>query len=160
MNYTEIGSILFTGKQNIPWRDVEVYLKRFVGMRFVNREYGDEICINASFPDEFVHSQYTRRLKGGLAKTKANLTQIIPELIENATNRRWIENKKDRHAKDAVGGWYRYDSYFSIPVKNPETNKIMANHYSATVLVRKNDTGMYLYDVIDIKKEASKPMDS
>jgi hypothetical protein len=43
MNYTEIRSILFTGKQNIPWRDVEVYLKRFVGMRFVNHEYGDEI---------------------------------------------------------------------------------------------------------------------
>ena len=30
----------------------------------------------------------------------------------------------------------------------------------ATIIVRINDTGLYLHDIINIKKEASKPTDS
>ena len=139
---------------------MEKYLRRYEGLTVVNHESGDKICINTSFPDEYVHSQYTRKLRGGLAKIKANLSQVIPTLIENATNRRWVENKEKKHNEDAIGGWYRYDSYFSMRITQPGIEGYKLNYYSATVLVRINDTGKYLYDIINIKKEASKPMDS
>ena len=105
MNYIEITKTIFAGKQHIPWRDVEKYLRRYDGMVIENEEYGDKIIINAVFSDEYVHSQYTRKLRGGLAKTKANLAQIIPDLVKNATNRRWIENKDNKHSEDAIRGW-------------------------------------------------------
>ena len=123
------------------------------------KETGDEIRINASFPDEYVHSQYTRKLRGAMAKVKANLSQIIPELIENAVNRRWTENKDLKHSESAIGGWYRYDSFFSVRVYEQEKEEYRLNYYNATIIVRINDTGNYLYDVINIKKEARKPVD-
>ena len=159
MEYIEIQNTIFKGKQNIPWSDVENYLRKYVGQVIEVKEYGDEIHINTSFPDEYVHSQYTRKLRGALAKVKANLTQIIPELIENAGNRRWIENKDDKHSENAIGGWYRYDSFFSVRVYEQGSEDYRLNYYSATIIVRINDAGNYLYDVINIKKEARKPVD-
>ena len=45
-----------------------------------------------------------KRLRGALAKVKANAAQIIDLLIENAVNRRWVENKNDKHKKQRVRG--------------------------------------------------------
>ncbi|MDE5866892.1 MAG: hypothetical protein K2H31_09885 [Lachnospiraceae bacterium] len=45
--------------------------------------------------------QYTKKLRGGLAKAKANSGQVIGEMIENAQSRRWIENKDEKHKKEA-----------------------------------------------------------
>ena len=70
MEYIEIQNTIFKGKQNIPWSDVENYLRKYVGQVIEVKEYGDEIRINTSFPDEYVHSQYTRKLRGALAKGK------------------------------------------------------------------------------------------
>ena len=160
MKYIEIENIIFSGKQHISWSEVEKYLRRYEGTTVENYEYGDIIRINTSFADEYVHSQYTRKLRGGFAKVKANLVQVVPDLVRNATNRRWIENKDKKHEGNAIGGWYRYDAHFSICVKCPENNTYRKNYYLATILVRINDTGMYLYDIVNIKKEARKPMDS
>ena len=154
-----IKKILFTGKQNIPWADVEKYLRQYEGMVVENKEYGDSIRINSSFSDEYVHSPYTRKLRGGLAKTKANLAQVIPELVESATNRRWVENKDSKHSEDAKRGWYRYDVVFSMQVYKSESGQYGTNYYTATAIVKINDMGMFLYDIINIKKEARKPMD-
>ena len=134
-------------------------LRKYDGMEIENAEYGDIIKINAVFSDEYVHSQYTRKLRGGLAKTKANLAQIIPELVENATNRRWVANKDKKHSEDAIRGWYRYDAFFSMRVSNSQDGKYRMNYFEATVLVRLNDKGLFLYDIVNIKKEASKPTD-
>ncbi len=158
MQYIEIKEILFKGKQHIPWKEVEKYAKRYVGKTFQNREYGDLIVVNSSFPDEYVNSKYTSNLRGALAKVKANLIQIIPELIKDAIDRRWLENKADKHDENAKGGWYRYEVYFSMKVDN--NGEIKTNFYNATIVVRINDTGLYLYDIVNIKKEARKPMDS
>ena len=53
---------------------------------------------------------------GTSAKAKANSTQVLPCMIEIATNKRHEDNKKQKHNKDAKGGWYRYDSGFALPV--------------------------------------------
>ena len=69
-----------------------------------------------------------------------------------------MENKDDKHKENAIGGWYRYDIHFSIRVKDPQKECGNLNYYSGTMVVRINDTGMYLYDIINIKKEASTPL--
>lgn len=155
-----IEKIIFFNKQNIPWGEVEKYLKRYIGKTFVVREYQDCIQIASDFPDEYAQSKYTKKLRGALAKAKANASQIIGLLIVNATNRRWIENKDDKHKKDASKGWYRYYTYFGIPVKSSEEEITRLNQYKATLIVRRTSQGLFLYDVIDIKKEASMPLES
>lgn len=95
-----------------------------------------------------------------MAKTKANIVQALPQLIQTATNRRWIENKKEKHMNHAGKGWYRYDTYFRFLVQAEKEENIRWNLYSATIVVRINDQGLYLHDIINIKKEASKPTES
>ena len=159
MEYNEVTKIIFSGKQNIQWKDVEDYLRMYDNMEIVNNQYGDVIKINALFADEYAISLYTKKLRGGLAKTKANLAQIIPEIIKSATNRRWVENKDDKHNENASKGWYRYDVCFAMKVFDPSLNSYRKNTYTATAVVRINDKGNYLHDIINIKKEARKPTD-
>ena len=71
----------------------------------------ENIYVGSDFPDEYTGSKDTARLKGTLAKAKANAAQGIPELVKIATNKRYQENLKDKHIKDAKYDWYRYDSY-------------------------------------------------
>lgn len=109
-----IEQVIFNNKQNIPWNDVEQYLKGYIGQTFVVREYQDYICIASDFPEEFSESKYTKSLRGVLAKVKANAAQIFDLMIKNAVNRRWMETSR----------------------------------------------GLFLYDVVNIKKEASMPLES
>lgn len=156
---SHIEKIIFTNKQNISWNDVEQYLKRYIGQTFVVQRYQDQINIAGDFPNEFSESRYTKSLRGALAKVKANSAQIIDAMIINAVNRRWIENKNAKHKYNASEGWYRYDTYFSIPVKGSGEKTERYNKYRATLVVRKTLKGLYLYDVLDIKKEASTPLE-
>ena len=159
-DFPVIYEAIFKGKQNIPWNDVEKYLKRYVGNVYGVRLYNDQIIIGGDFPDEYTESRYTKSLRGALAKVKANAAQIIEEIIGSAESRRWIENKKEKHQKDAAQGWYRYDTHFSMRVKGNGDKADRLNKYKAVLVVRKTDKGMYLYDMINIKKEASTPLES
>lgn len=105
-NKLVINKIIFTNKQNIPWNDVERYLKEYIGQSFIVKKYQDNVLIASDFPDEYTESKYTKKLRGALAKVKANAAQIIGLLVINATNRRWIENKDDKHKSNASEGWY------------------------------------------------------
>ena len=156
MIFADVTKIIFTGKQNIQWNTVEQYLKKYIGQEIKVKKYGDVIHIGGEFPDEFTESRYTKKLRGALAKAKANAGQVIGIMLENAENRRWIENKEAKHAKEASGGWYRYDVGFTIPVEsNGELHK---NTYTGTAVVRIKDDKLYLYDIVNIKKEASTPL--
>ena len=157
MEYIRIQEILFAGRQRIDWDAVELYLKRFSGRTVVIREYGDKIIINNTFAEEFAESRYTKHLRGALAKAKANVVQELPRLIETAQNRRWIENKDPKHKDNASKGWYRYDVRFMLPVKAENESEIRWNRYRGTMVVRINNRGLFLYDIIDIKKEARTP---
>ena len=155
MQFVNVNKIIFKNKQNIKWNDVEKYLKVFIGKKYIVKTNGDEINIESDFPDEYAESKYTKKLRGALAKAKANASQVIGEMIECAENRRWVENKDDKHKKDAEGGWYRYDVGFSIPVECD--GQMSRNYYVATMVVRIKDSKLCLYDIINIKKEASMP---
>lgn len=87
-----INDIRFKGRQNINWDEVEKYLKQYVGEFIEIAESKEIIYIGSDLPDEYTGSNYTAKLKGTLAKAKANAAQGIPEMIEIAENRRFREN--------------------------------------------------------------------
>ena len=149
-----IHDIIFKGKRSIEWTDVEIYLKQFVSESYVIDDTKDMIYIGSDFPDEYAHSEYTMSLKGANAKAKANASQGVPELIENATRKEYRENIKMKHSKDAKYGWYRYTSRFALPVYKENVEIVGYNVFKVIIVVRHAEDGkMYLYDLVNIKKK-------
>ena len=91
-----IHDIRFRGKRKINWKEVEQYLKRYIGEVYEIMDSADIVYVGKDFADEYSGSQDTARLKGALAKAKANASQGIPELIETAENRRHKGNSRPR----------------------------------------------------------------
>ena len=111
-------------------------------------------------PNEYTGSAYTYTLKGANVKAKANAVQGIPEIIEIATGGNYKENDEEKHIRNAKFGWYRYDSYFAIPVYANDGEVDYYNVFHASLLIRHSEDGKkYLYDIIDIKKETSYPLE-
>ena len=84
MVFAEVKNIVFKNKQNIPWDDVESFLKGFIGEEITVKAYGDIIRVPGDFPDEFTESRYTKKLRGALAKlaeeietTKVYVNRVI-----------------------------------------------------------------------------------
>lgn len=154
-----IHDILFRNKQNINWDDVENYLEQYVGELYKIAETGEEIYIGKDLPDEYAHSNYSAKLKGTLAKTKANAVQALPEMIEISSNKTYRTNLEEKHNLDAKYGWYRYDTRFAIAIYNNDGEIERYNVFKARMIIRHDADGkMYLYDIINIKKEPSTPL--
>lgn len=155
-----IHDIRFKGRQNIDWNEVEQYLKRYVGEFLEIAKSKEIIYIGSDLPDEYTGSNYTAKLKGTYAKAKANAAQGVPEMIEIAQNKRFQKNLAKKHDKNARFGWYRYDSRFALPVFNDEGNILRYNVFRVELIIRHaEDNKMYLYDIINIKKETSTPLE-
>ncbi|MEQ2639889.1 hypothetical protein [Coprococcus hominis (ex Arizal et al. 2022)] len=75
-------------------------------------------------------------------------------MIEIAVEKHFRENKESKHWRNAMYGWYRYDSRFAIPVYRDDEEVERYNIFHASLIVRYSEDGkLYLYDVIDIKKK-------
>ena len=157
----QINDVRFKGKKKNDWKEVEEYLKEYVGKCFEIAETAEKIFISNNFPDEYTGSESRIALKGAAAKAKANAVQGIPELIQIATNMEYSKNTKKKHDKDAMYGWYRYDVRFALPVYNDKSGKVCRyNIFFARMLVRHDADGKkYLYDLLAIKKETSSPLE-
>ena len=156
-NIVMINDIVFKGKRSVEWSNVEKYLRQYVGDFYQIDETEDIIYIGTDLPDEYTGSNYTKHIKGTIAKAKANAAQAIPEMIEIATSKTYEDNKKNKHSRHAKNGWYRYDTRFALPVYDENGDIERYNVFSARLLIRHASSGkMYLYDVLDIKKETSK----
>ena len=154
-----IDSIKFSGKRNINWDEVKEYLKSYVNEICEIAKTEDVVYIGNDFPNEYTGSQYTYRLKGSAAKAKANASQGIKELLEIAVDKHFRENTEEKHARNAKFGWYRYNSRFALPVYNEKGILERYNVFHASILLRyAEDRKLYLYDIIDIKKETSNPL--
>lgn len=152
-----LPEIVFTGKQKIDWKAVERYLQQYVGSVVTIAESKDVVYIGEKFPDEYKGSAYTKSLRGA----KANAAQGILELVEIAGEKRFCQNRKEKHAKNAKNGWYYYTVRFALPIYKDNKKTKECNIYSACLLVNCESGGkMYLYDIVDIKKEASTPLRS
>ncbi len=156
-NIVMINDIVFKGKRSVEWSDVEKYLRQYVGDFYQIAETEDIIYIGTDLPDEYSGSNYTKHIKGTIAKAKANAAQAIPEMIEIATSKSFEDNKKNKHSRHAKNGWYRYYTRFALPVYSENGEIERYNVFSARLLIRHASSGkMYLYDVLEIKKETSK----
>ncbi len=153
-----ISDIRFKGRQNINWDDVEIYVREYIGSAYEIIETSDKVFIGSSFPSELKGSNDTRKLRGAAAKAKANATQGIPMLLRTATNKRWQVDFEGKHGLSAKNGWYRFTSRFAIPVYSPDGEIERFNVFRIEMLVRHAaDGNLYLYDMINIKKEAGTP---
>lgn len=154
-----IHDVRFKGKRNIEWTDVEKYLKQYVGKVYKIIDTQDMVYIGKELPDEYSGSKDTARLKGALAKAKANASQGIPELLKIASRKRFKENMASKHHVSAKFGWYRYDSRCALPVQDENGEIERYNIFYVEMLIRHASNGkMYLYDIINIKKETSTPL--
>lgn len=160
-NIVMIHDIRFKGKRSVNWKEVREYLKEFVGDFYTIASTGDAIFIGSDLPNEYSGSKYTHSLKGTNAKAKANAAQGIPELIEIAIGKHFRENYEEKHWRNAKYGWYRYDSRFALPVYGESGEIERYNVFHASLIVRHSeDKKLYLYDILDIKKETSNPIES
>lgn len=154
-----LPDIIFKNKQHIDWTAVEKYLQRYVGAIVTIADTNDIVFIGSDFPDEYKGSKYTRYIKGANARAKANAAQGIIEMLEIATQNYFSENRKKKHATNAGNGWYYYTTRFALPICENEKKTNKYNVYSACLLINCTKfNNMYLYDLIDIKKEASTPL--
>ena len=119
----------------------------------------DLLC-NDEESEQTIQTDYifdeTHSIKRANAKAKAKAAQGIPELIEITVGKYFRENNEEKHWRNAKYGWYRYDSRFALPVYG-ETGEIERyNVFHASLIVRHSeDKKLYLYDILDIKKETS-----
>ena len=75
-------------------------------------------------------------------------------MIEIATGKHYRENDGEKHKWNARYGWYHYDSRFALPVYHDDGKVGRYNVFHASMLIRHdNDGKLYLYDILDIKKE-------
>ena len=152
-----INDIRFKGKRKIDWESVKLYLREYVGTYYEIEESSEIVYIGNEFPEEFTESESRKALMGANAKAKANAATAIPELIHIAANPSFQENRKEKHVKKAKYGWYKYDIRFALPVYENEI-LVRYNAFSARLLVNHAENGKkYLYDILAIKKETSKP---
>ena len=88
---------------------------------------------------------------------------IYPEIVKGlilpliytgiATDKHFKENQGNKHQWNARYGWYRYNSRFALPVFSEDGVVERYNVFHASLLIRHDNNGkMYLYDVIDIKR--------
>jgi hypothetical protein len=124
-----INDIRFKGKRQIEWDDVKQYLEGYVGDYYEIAENAEHIFIGNELPEEYTESESRKSLMGANAKAKANAATAIPELIQIATNPTFEENTLVRY-----------------------------NIFHARLLINHAENGRkYLYDILAIKKETSKP---
>jgi len=153
----------FKGLSKDDWKEVEEYLKQYVGEYFEIACCAEKVFIDTDFPDEYSNSESRLGLKGPRRVAKANASQAIPELIQIAipANNNWEKNREKKHSIDAKNGWYRYNVRFGIPIYNNDGELDRYNIFTATMLVRHDADGKkYLYDLTTVKKETSGPLES
>ena len=82
-------------------------------------------------------------------------------MIEIASDKTESPDYNMKHGNKAKYGWYRYNTRFGIPVYSEDGVLERYNIFRARIIVRRDKDGkLYLYDVVTIKKETSKPLES
>lgn len=155
-----INDLRFKRSKRVDWNAVEEYLKEYIGSCTEILDTNEMIYIGSDFPDEYAHSKDTKVLRGPNEYAKANASAAIKELVQIASNKTFSENHKDKHNTKAKYGWYRYDTRFAIPKYNNDGNLDGYNIFKGRMIIRHaQDNKLYLYDILRIKKETSKPLE-
>lgn len=153
-----INDVKVKSRRHLDWKEIENFLKEYIGRYYQIIETNEIVYIGSDFPDEFCNSEDRIKSKGANLKAKANSVTVIRDLVEIATNKMVYPDYGEKHGKRAKKGWYRYDTRFGLPVYNEQGEIIRYNIFSARILIRCDQDGkLYLYDIIRIKKETCSP---
>lgn len=156
----EGNEVVIKSRRLIDWDEIEKHLKEYVGKYYEISESAEKVYIGTDFPDEYTHSKYTKAIQGANEKAKANAVSAIDELIKIANNKSEYPDYKNKHGNKAKNGWYRYDTRFGIPVYDENGEIDRYNIFKARMLIRCDENQrLYLYDIVQIKKETSTPLE-
>ncbi len=159
-NIVLINDIRFKSRRNIDWDEIEKILRQYIGEFYEIYQTAEKVYIGTDFPDEYAHSKYTKAIRGANEKAKSNAITAIGELISIADNKIEYPDYDGRHGNKAKNGWYRYDTRFGIPIYDESGEIERYNIFRARLLIRCNDKKqLFLYDIIQIKKETSTPLE-
>ena len=149
-----VKKIIYRGKTKSEWDEIEKQLLEHIGDCYKISNTSEFIYVDTDFPDEFTRGKDKVSLRGANLKAKANIIQVLGELIEIADNKAYSVDYGDKHGLKAKNGWYRYDTRIALPVYNQENHIERYNIYKLRMLVRHdNDGKLYLYDFLRTKKE-------
>ena len=147
VNRIRINDNVFEGsKDKSISKTIKDYLTKHIGEVYTIIESGQKVYLGKDLPNEYAHSEYTKKLPLNKKLAKGRAVTNLNEIIESATNRTWESNKKEKHKFDAKYGFYKYNTTFSFDYSGSE--KI----YDGTILIRNDANGKkYLYDILDVK---------
>ena len=147
VNRIRINDNVFEGsKEKSISKTIKDYLTKHIGEVYTIIESGQKVYLGKDLPNEYAHSEYTKKLPLNKKLAKGRAVTNLNEIIESATNRTWESNKKEKHKFDAKYGFYKYNTTFSFDYNGSE--KI----YDGTILIRNDANGKkYLYDILDVK---------
>ena len=134
------------------------FIAEHIGEYYTIVESGNKVYIGEDLPPEYVYSKYSNTLKKrkpSLFKSKGKAANVLGDMIEIATNRRW-EATKHPNSKDAKYGMYRYDTSFAFPVKSNSGEITGVKSFDAELVIRNASDGKkYLYDIVGIKENTA-----
>lgn len=143
VSHIEINDTIFNENDKNINKVIKNEIAKHIGEYCKIIESGQKVYIDKKFMNEYLYSKYSCGLREKKKYIKASLINEIDKLIENATDRTWNKNIKEKHKKDAYYGFYKYSAIFSY-------RRI---RYSCIILIRNSMNGKkYLYDILDIKK--------
>ena len=127
-----LNNIFDDRKEKSISKTIKDSVKEHIGKYTYIRESGQRIYLGKDFPNEFVFSKYSQNISKETKLAKGRMVSGLLELIENATNREYTNEKKPKHIKDAKFGFYKYEIKFSFEQNQKE------RIYSGTLLIRKS----------------------
>jgi hypothetical protein len=101
-------------------KTIKDYLKQHINEYANIIESGQKVYLGEDLPGEYVYSKNARNLSTRELLAKGRAATGIKEIIENANNRSWSKNLKEKHEEDAKYGFYTYDTTFSFDQNGKE----------------------------------------
>ena len=150
-------TVIDTQNDTRAFKAAEAYLKTLV-----NTEHpfstilmdAQPVYVGKDLPGEYRSSEYSKKLRKAMREVKMQAATNLDEMLLLAENGEWRENVKPKHVKDAMNGWYRYDTEFAVPILDAKKTVDHYTVYGGTLLIRNDADGKsYLYDLLDIEKK-------
>ena len=150
-------TVIDTQNDTRDFKAAEAYLKTLVNTDHPFSTIlmdAQPVYVGKDLPGEYRSSEYSKKLRKAMREVKMQAATNLDEMLLLAENGEWRENVKPKHVKDAMNGWYRYDTEFAAPILDAKKTVDHYTVYGGTLLIRNDADGKsYLYDLLDIEKK-------
>ena len=130
---------------------IRTYLAQHINDVYTILESRNKVYPAKRLPDEYLRSKSAQNLANfnrSLFRAKLRMVPGIDEMIKIATNRR-AEKTRHTHNKNAKYGVYRYDARVAF-----QGSQTIEAYTAELVILNASDGRKYLYDIVNIKKDA------